>query len=40
VRQYGDQRTAIVATGTSCRHQLADGCGVTARHWVEVLRVK
>jgi Fe-S oxidoreductase len=39
VREHAERPdTAIVATGTSCRHQLADACGVTARHWVEVLR--
>jgi FAD/FMN-containing dehydrogenase/Fe-S oxidoreductase len=39
VRQYQrDPNTAIIATGTSCRHQLADACGLTARHWVELVR--
>lgn len=27
----------IIAPGTSCRHQIADGTGRTARHWVEVI---
>ena len=29
--------TVVVADGTSCRHQIADGTGRTARHAVEVL---
>lgn len=29
--------TLIAAPGTSCRHQIADGCGRTARHPVEIL---
>lgn len=29
--------TLIVADGTSCRHQIADGAGRTARHAVQVL---
>ena len=28
----------IAATGTSCRHQIADGTGRTALHPVEILR--
>jgi Fe-S oxidoreductase len=36
-RQNG---TAIVACGFSCRHQIADGTGVQALHWVETLRGK
>ena len=27
----------IIAPGTSCRHQIADGTGRDARHWVEVV---
>lgn len=27
----------IIATGTSCRHQIADGTGVSSKHWVEVV---
>ncbi len=29
--------TEVIACGISCRHQLHDFLGVTARHWVEVL---
>ena len=29
---------AVVACGFSCRHQIADGTGVKAIHWVETLR--
>jgi Fe-S oxidoreductase len=29
---------AVVACGFSCRHQIADGTGVKARHWVQTLR--
>jgi len=29
---------AVVACGFSCRHQIADGTGVKALHWVETLR--
>ena len=28
----------VVASGFSCRHQIADATGVDARHWVDVLR--
>jgi Fe-S oxidoreductase len=31
-------QAVIVAAGTSCRTQIADGAGRTARHPVEVLR--
>jgi Fe-S oxidoreductase len=27
----------VAATGTSCRHQISDGTGQTARHWAAVL---
>jgi Fe-S oxidoreductase len=27
----------VAATGTSCRHQIADATGRKARHWAEVL---
>jgi Fe-S oxidoreductase len=37
VRAAGEDAT-IVACGFSCRHQIADGTGVMARHWVEVIR--
>ena len=30
--------TAVVACGFSCRHQIADGTGVKAFHWVEAIR--
>ena len=30
--------TAVVACGFSCRHQIADGTGVKALHWVQSLR--
>ena len=34
-----DQRGAVVcANGTSCRHQIKDGCDVQAVHWVELVR--
>ena len=32
--------TVVVASGTSCRHQIRDACGVEARHWVQVVRGK
>ncbi|NBC10238.1 MAG: FAD-binding protein [Planctomycetes bacterium] len=31
---------AVCANGFSCRHQLADGCGVEGKHLVELIRVK
>ncbi|MFC1676243.1 FAD-binding and (Fe-S)-binding domain-containing protein [Planctomycetota bacterium] len=30
--------TAVVACGFSCRHQIEDGTGVKALHWVETIR--
>lgn len=30
--------TAVVACGFSCRHQIADGAGAKALHWVETIR--
>ena len=30
--------TAVVACGFSCRHQIADGTGTKALHWVQTLR--
>jgi len=30
--------TTVVACGFSCRHQIADGTGVNALHWVEVIQ--
>ena len=32
-----DADVEVVAVGTSCRHQISDGTGRTARHWAEVL---
>jgi Fe-S oxidoreductase len=32
-----DENTLIVATGTSCRHQIKDGTGRRSYHPVEVL---
>jgi len=32
-----EEETIIVASGTSCRHQIADGTGKKALHPVEVL---
>ena len=37
IRDAGEG-TAIAATGTSCRHQIADGTGRTARHPIELIR--
>ena len=34
-RQEG---TAVIACGFSCRHQIADGTGVKALHWVQAIR--
>ena len=47
--QIGDERlfpavrnrpdgAAVLACGFSCRHQIADGTGVKALHWVQTLR--
>jgi Fe-S oxidoreductase len=33
-----EPETGVVACGFSCRHQIAHGTGVGAKHWVEVLR--
>ena len=33
-----DEETILVAAGTSCRHQIADGTGKRALHPAEVLR--
>ena len=33
-----DPEVSIAATGTSCRHQIADATSRQARHWVEILR--
>ena len=32
-----DADVAVCAPGLSCRHQLHDGLGVTAKHWVELI---
>jgi Fe-S oxidoreductase len=32
-----DDETAIVASGTSCRHQIKDGTGRRALHSIELL---
>lgn len=32
-----DVEQIIVAPGTSCRHQIADGTGRIAKHWVEII---
>ena len=32
------KEAAVVACGFSCRHQIADGTGANALHWVETLR--
>lgn len=37
VREAEKQGAAVCANGTSCRHQISDGCGVTAKHWVELI---
>ncbi|TVQ76999.1 MAG: FAD-binding oxidoreductase [Flavobacteriales bacterium] len=36
IRQ-SEKNQIIIAPGTSCRHQIADGTGRIARHWVEVV---
>jgi FAD/FMN-containing dehydrogenase/Fe-S oxidoreductase len=33
-----EETTGVVACGFSCRHQIAHGTGVEAKHWAEVLR--
>jgi FAD/FMN-containing dehydrogenase/Fe-S oxidoreductase len=38
VRQAVQQGRTVIACGISCRHQLHDMLGITARHWVEVVR--
>jgi Fe-S oxidoreductase len=32
------ENTALIACGFSCRHQIKDGTGVKALHWVETIR--
>ena len=36
--QDRERGAAVVACGFSCRHQIADGTGVEAIHWVETIR--
>jgi Fe-S oxidoreductase len=38
VRAAEKDGTVTVACGFSCRHQIADGAGVKALHWVETIR--
>lgn len=38
IREAKEHGAAVCANGTSCRHQISDGCGVTAKHWVELVR--
>lgn len=38
VREAEQRGAAVCANGISCRHQISDGCGVEAKHWVELLR--
>ncbi|MHC4396509.1 MAG: FAD-binding and (Fe-S)-binding domain-containing protein [Planctomycetota bacterium] len=33
-----EEGTAVIACGFSCRHQIADGTGVKALHWVQTIR--
>jgi FAD/FMN-containing dehydrogenase/Fe-S oxidoreductase len=33
-----EEGTAIIACGFSCRHQIADGTGVKALHWVQTIK--
>jgi Fe-S oxidoreductase len=35
-----DDKAAMVACGTSCRHQISDGTGKKALHWVQTIRAK
>jgi len=38
VRSAKQRGAGVCANGFSCRHQIADGCGVVAKHWVELVR--
>lgn len=38
VRAAQERGAVVCANGISCRHQISDGCGVQAKHWVELLR--
>lgn len=40
VRAEDERGGAVCANGFSCRHQIKDGCGVQAMHWVELVRFK
>jgi len=39
-REARQRGAAVCVNGFSCRHQLADGCGVPGKHVVELIRVK
>jgi FAD/FMN-containing dehydrogenase/Fe-S oxidoreductase len=38
VREAKRRGASVCANGTSCRHQISDGCDVQAKHWVELVR--
>lgn len=38
VRKASQRDASVCANGFSCRHQISDGCGVVAKHWVELIR--
>ncbi|MFN3167425.1 MAG: FAD-binding and (Fe-S)-binding domain-containing protein [Phycisphaeraceae bacterium] len=38
VREARRSNASVCANGFSCRHQIRDGCGVQAKHWVELVR--
>lgn len=38
VREAKQRGASVCANGTSCRHQISDACGVTAKHWVELVQ--
>jgi len=38
VREAKRSDAAVCANGFSCRHQIRDGCGYGAKHWVEIVR--
>lgn len=40
VRQAAERGATVCANGTSCRHQISDGCDVQAKHWVELVRFR
>lgn len=37
VREAKQRGAAVCANGTSCRHQISDGCDVQAKHWVQLI---